>query len=260
MPPRKSSASTQITVRATGDAQRIADGEVCSVHGFGTSGKLSYERRDLLAEDFSSSKQFLSSHPLLSGTGRRPDVLVLQMGYQTCTISHYKEYAKAENWSQLLEKNADELLKSLQKLLQQMRDKGEAAPKVIVSIPGRLFSNETLLGSKYSRADFDGDLDNIDYCIWRLGGVLTYIAHLHGFPVLAREEIEHRLLLKTEHFYGTVDPEALASNGAIAVEHVHHLTRGSLAKVVAFPGAPIVAAALAEMLYCMDRNQTFAMI
>jgi len=40
---------------------------------------------------------------------------------------------------------------------------------------------------------------NSDRCIWRLNRIVTKAAHMMNFPVVEREELEHRLTYKAEY-------------------------------------------------------------
>ncbi len=65
-------------------------------------------------------------------------------------------------------------------------------------------------------------------CQWRLNRIAAHHAHLNGFPVFEREEIEHRLLFKSEFspYHKPVNP------------HIH----------LDIPGPQIVSTALLAMV------------
>jgi hypothetical protein len=228
-------------------------------------------RRDLLLENFKSD--FFKTHPTFrqdasstttstdsststSPTGI-PDILVVQVGHHLCTLAHLKAYRDADRWTQLAEQHFTLLVKSLQSLREQWKPFGS---RIIISLPSRVFYNATTINTReYPDEEMKEQHDNINYCHWRLNGLYTYIAHQHGFLVLTREEIEHRLVFKTEHSYAVVDPQAVRTNAHIAVENVRKMTRPRLQEMMEFPGAPIIAASLVEMLHCLDRNQTFVL-
>lgn len=254
LPPRKTSPSIHITVKVHGEASKISESEVCHVPGFGT-GKLSYERRDLLLEDLTPS--FFSAHPILSK--QVPDLLVVQPGFHTCTLSHLDAFRNADRWDHNVETTATTLGKALQDLKAQWKESfPDKAPRILVSLPGRMFYNETTIASNdFNAAEMDREYDYMDSCLWKQNGLVSYLVHQQHIPVFAREEIEHRLLLKHEYFFGSVNLQAVVDNQGIEIKQVNHHTRSRMHELVEFPGAQIVTAALVEMLHCMDRNHTF---
>ena len=74
----------------------------------------------------------------------------------------------------------------------------------------------------------------IDRCSWIFNRVLAYEAHKAGFVVFEREEIERRLLFKSEHYgdYRTMHPKL-------------HLES---------PAANIVATSLLTLITCLTKN------
>ncbi|RYH25570.1 hypothetical protein EON65_15495 [archaeon] len=265
LPPRKSSSSLKIKIMDHTEGQHIVDDQTCHVKGYGPTGQLSYERRDLLVENLPDGKDFFSAHPVFGlkldadQPARLPDVLVVQVARHACTLASLKEFKDADNWMRITEANQAKLMKQLQDLKQQLKSQRNHALNVILMLPGRALYNATTINTKtFDKSEYRSIYDDLDYCIWRLNGLMTFVAHEHGIPVHWREEIEHRLLLKTEQFYGTHDMQAVASNGDIAIEHVSFFNRPKCEQLVLFPGSQVVAASLIEMLHCFDKNQTFA--
>lgn len=91
---------------------------------------------------------------------------------------------------------------------------------VIVSISGRHMKD-------------DGRQDK---CSWHINRVVTHQAHKHGFVVLEREEIEHRLLYRSEH-----NPDIKAVNPDVHLD---------------IPGPQIVGTALLKLLECITKNES----
>ena len=77
-------------------------------------------------------------------------------------------------------------------------------------------------------------------CQWRYNRILAHEAHKHGFVVLEREEIERRLLYKSEHYIPvrTMKP-------------ILHLEN---------PSANIIATSLLVLISCLRKNETSTLI
>ena len=79
---------------------------------------------------------------------------------------------------------------------------------------------------------------NLDNCIWKFNRQLTLEAHAAGLPVFDREEIERRLLRKSDSFLGR-------HSGGTIKPNMH----------LPAPGPQIVATALLAMISCLWRNE-----
>jgi hypothetical protein len=77
-----------------------------------------------------------------------------------------------------------------------------------------------------------------DYCTWRLNRLIAYEAHVKGFIVLEREEIETRLLFRTER-----NPEA----------------EKTVKSLLSFPGSQIVASSFISLLNCLEHRFVFTL-
>ena len=75
-----------------------------------------------------------------------------------------------------------------------------------------------------------------DECITKFNRILVKEAHLHGFVVLEREEIEKRLMFKSEHYYQTASTKLKL-----------HLDK---------PSAEIIGTSLLALVSCIKRNST----
>jgi hypothetical protein len=82
-----------------------------------------------------------------------------------------------------------------------------------------------------------GNIDNVVHqCSWRFNRILAHEAHKQGFVVLDREEIERRLLFKSEHYIKTRSIKSLL-----------HMEQ---------PAANIIATALLTLISCLRKNES----
>lgn len=95
--------------------------------------------------------------------------------------------------------------------------------------------NTTVVVSTSSR-NLNGD-PRSSFCMWRINRIIAHEAHLRGFPVFEREELEHRLFFKSEH-----SPEDIQFSNAST-----HLN---------IPAPQILATTLLNMLSCLVINGT----
>lgn len=81
---------------------------------------------------------------------------------------------------------------------------------------------------------------NSDRCIWRLNRIVAKAAHMMNFPVLEREELEHRLTYKAEY---------LPKNEEIVkiIKLSDHLPP---------PVSSIIATTMLSMIACLTQNNT----
>ena len=154
-----------------------------------------------------------------SSPQRHPDVLVIEMGHAVCT--HPTDPAAEPN----LDK--DKLVEQLKSLFDGVsaaigRPAGAAEPAqrttVIVSTAPRI------AGANHAT----------DTCVYRANRILAREAHRHGFVVLEREEMEHRLMFKQ----GASDD--LKELIPMSEPPTHH----------------IVATSLLSLIGCLARNGT----
>lgn len=89
-----------------------------------------------------------------------------------------------------------------------------------------------------------------DRCIWKLNRIAAKEAHQLGFNVFEREEIEHRLLFKSEHIV------SLHNSGAGAnVSVVPKIITPLYDAIFTAPAPQIVATSLLEMIGCLQDGQ-----
>jgi hypothetical protein len=82
-----------------------------------------------------------------------------------------------------------------------------------------------------------GNIDNVVHqCSWKFNRILAHEAHIQGFVVLDREEIERRLLFKSEHYIKTR-----------SIKPLLHME---------LPAANIIATALLTLISCLRKNES----
>ncbi len=151
-----------------------------------------------------------------SGQDSYPDVLVIHVGLHTCVHAWSPQ---AMNTSMISKHTYDVV-----PMLQAVRNAIDRVPKhlpkttVIIQLPGRA-------GGTDPRGDA---------CSRSFNRILAYQAHRYGFAVLEREEIERRLLVKSEYFGGhrTIKPSLHLEN----------------------PGPNIIGTSLLGLIGCLERN------
>jgi hypothetical protein len=145
-----------------------------------------------------------------------PDVLVIQVGLHTCVHSWSPD---AQNTTMILNHERD--IPTLMAHVKQAINRTPAHMRrttVIIQTAGRA-------GNSDSRGD---------RCTWHFNRVLAHEGHKQGFAVLEREEIERRLLYKSEYYYGVkyIKPNLHIEN----------------------PSANIIGSALLALVACLERN------
>jgi hypothetical protein len=142
-------------------------------------------------------------------------VLVIHVGLHTCihALSH------SNNASMVAQHEVD-----LQRMMNAIRKAIDRTPEtsgkttVIIQLPGRA----------------GGTVHTVDSCSRRFNRIAAKEAHLHGFVVFEREEIERRLLFKSEY---------LADHRSI--KPLLHLEN---------PAPNVVGTSLLGMITCLARN------
>ncbi len=152
---------------------------------------------------------------------RRPDVLVLQMGLHTCIHAHSQATDVDTTLIQKHESQVKVLLAAVQGAVNRTRSDGKPKTTVIVSTSGRQLSGDP----------------RSDRCVWRFNRIVAHEAHKQSFIVFEREEIEHRLLFKSEF--------SITEN--VVVKPDMHLE---------VPAPQILATSLLHMISCLELNGT----
>lgn len=111
------------------------------------------------------------------------------------------------------------LMKAIKTAVERRNDENKQTMVIFVT-PGRIGSTHKLT----------------DACSWRFNRHAARQAHLHGFTVLEREEIERRLLFKSES-----TPETAT------IKYTLHLAN---------PGPTVVATALLGLISCLTKNNS----
>lgn len=143
---------------------------------------------------------------------------MIHVGLHTCVHSWT---AHATNFS-MIDKHTHDIVPLMVAIQSAVFRTPDSIPrtKVIIQLPGRA-----------GNSDPRGDA-----CSRSFNRVLAYQAHRHGFTVLEREEIERRLLIKSEYYgdHRTMKPNLHLEN----------------------PGPNVVGTSLLGLLGCLERNGT----
>lgn len=189
----------------------------CHLSGFGATGKITFDWKHFPFEDYD---QWLFGPQGLwlpnSTAGSYPDVLVIHVGLHTC-VHAWKPTGM--NIS-MIQKHSHDIVP----LMEAVKSAVDRTPKdlprtaVIFQLPGRA-----------GNTDMNGDA-----CSRSFNRVLAYQAHRFGFSVLEREEIERRLLIKSEYYgdHRTMKPNLHLEN----------------------PAPNIVGTSLLGLISCLARN------
>jgi hypothetical protein len=194
----------------------------CESTAYGPQGRISFEWNDLLVEDF--KQDALSSLKLFSWPedGRRPDVVVVQLGYMACFLAYNRE--NGANCDGTIENrafgNLSGWIKAMSSLMQTK------LPSTTLSIVS--------LASRNRLMDYYSDV-----CTGKLNRKIASIAHHQKLMVFEREEMEYRLFYRSEQTDTPIVPPRNLSH---------------------FPVPQIVSASLVSMLACMDLNVTFHLV
>jgi hypothetical protein len=194
----------------------------CDFPGFGVNGRITFDWKHFAFEDYDEWLFGVYNNTgrwLLDKSDRRPDILTFEVGLHTCV--HAVENGVA-NMTTIKRHEADipKLMKAVKNAIQRHPTVSGGETMVIVSTAGRSYNRE----------------DEKDKCSWHYNRVLAHEAHKHGFVVLEREEIERRLLYKSEHYVEvrTMKP-------------ILHLEN---------PAPNIIATTLLNLISCLRKNGT----
>ena len=212
----------------------------CESLGYGPHGKLSFELRDMLLEDFVPGQ--LTDHRILNNTASDavvPDVVVLQVGYAACYESYnskngHKIDGGIEDRS---DRNVGPLMNTMGRLIRGLHERPELQnSNANSSIPKPMMV--VALAPRNPLQDYYSDV-----CTWKLNRKVAFEAHKRKFIVFEREEIEGRVLFRSEY-----DIEGDAALEPYVL-HPHNLTQ--------FPIPQIVTSSFTSMLGCLDANVSF---
>jgi hypothetical protein len=189
----------------------------CDFAGFGPEGKITFDWKHFPLEDY-DEWLFGDGGKFATNSTRIPDILVVQLGLHTCFHAF-----NAQPWNETMIINHSEDIKKYMLLVRQAIDKITSSTQskvtVIMVTAGRIGNPDPKL----------------DHCIWKLNRITAVEAHMQGFVVLEREEIERRLLFKSEFSNFKTMKTAL------------HLEN---------PAPQIVGTSLLNLIGCLRKNDT----
>lgn len=166
----------------------------CSIPGFGKDGIISFDWKHFPFEDY--DEWLWGENGLWSNneTQKRPTIVSISTGLHTCFHALPPQNGKEANWTMVEnhQKDLKKLMVTIKAGLERTKHLGETI--VIFTTSGRIHS-----------VPHDPIMDD---CIYRFNRIVAKEAHDNGFPVLEREEIERRLLFRSEHWedFRTIKP------------------------------------------------------
>jgi hypothetical protein len=185
---------------------------------------------------------------------RRPDILVLEVGQHSCLSAYDKQKNSIEEV--MIKRHRDDLkplFKSIRTAVDRHNTLAGTKTMVIISTAGwyryckhhkekpiSCFVIKGILTSISHKLNFTGRLGNssesaLDTCSWRFNRFLAHGAHAEGFTVFEREELEHRILSKSEYF---------KSEGSVVP-----------AQILEKPAPQIVGSALMTLISCLKKKE-----
>jgi len=190
----------------------------CHLPGFGADGKVTWDWKHFPYEDYDEWVFGDTGVWSANASEHRPDILVIQMTLHTCV--HALDPHRDGHYNASMIQKHEEDVGKLMRAVKSAVDRPPKKTTVIVMTGGRNF--------------LKGNDPRANRCQWRLNRIAAHEAHLQGFPVFEREEIEHRLLFKSEF-----SPYHKNMN-----THIH----------LDIPGPQIISTALLAMVACIARN------
>lgn len=174
-------------------AKPLGDNSLCRSIGYRSArdgeGEIIFERQDYLLERLESA--WLYNHStlgILHDMARqrlRPDILVIQLGRLSC-FDAFNSTSPTDAQSRQ-PKQSENMIHTFMKAIKD----------VVTANRAKSDHNTTVIISLASRNHLDNMQSNI--CTWHMNRLFAYGAHFQGFVVLEREELEQRLLFKSEH-------------------------------------------------------------
>ena len=168
----------------------------CNIPGFGKNGIISYDWKHFPYEDYDEWLWGENGMWTNNATQQRPSIVSISTGLHTCFHALPPQNGKEANWTMIKNHQQDlrKLMVAINKALNRTKDLPTPQTIVIFTTAGRIHS-----------APHDPVMDD---CIFRFNRIMAKEAHDAGFPVFEREEIERRLLFRSEHFedFRTIKP------------------------------------------------------
>ena len=192
-----------------------------------------------------------------------PDILVIQVGHATCIPSTDPLKAKHELHldNALIEqhqRDVETLFDAVQAAVRRPTESGSSTATA-TSITS---TTTTVIVSTASRVLIGNPV--ADRCTWKMNRIVARAAHKRGFVVFEREEMEHRVVFKSEYsedlraigigVSGGSGGDISASTGSVGGSDgaVASSSIGSTEP----PTAHILATSLLTMIRCLAHNQT----
>jgi len=192
----------------------------CSLSGFGPEGKITFDWKHFPWEDYDEWLFGTSGRWSNDTAERRPDILTFEVGLHTCFHAHLGD-GKPLNQTLIEkhEKDLPKLMTGIREAIERPNARGTKTQVILVT------------GGRIGNPDHA-----LDQCSWRFNRVAAREAHAQGFSVFEREEIERRLLFKSEHYvaHRTMKPQLHLEN----------------------PAPQIIATALLGLISCLRKNET----
>jgi hypothetical protein len=200
----------------------------CDLSGFGPSGRITFDWKIFPYVDYDEWLLGDSGMWNNDSTLRRPDILTFEIGLHTCLHS-YDVKNRTFNATTVLrhESELPMFMKAVRVAIDRHNTTTGKKTVVIASTAGR--------GGNIDHQG--GNLDNVVHqCSWRFNRIMAHEAHKQGFVVFDREEIERRLLFKSEHYIKTRN-----------MKPILHLD---------MPAPNIIATALLTLISCLRKNES----
>ena len=175
--------------------------KTCHVSGYGENGLLSLDWKHFPYEDYdeylwSKNGPWISGFP---GEGsRRPDYLTVQLGMHSCWHADpqglYSKNLHAVNQT-MLQQHLDDIPKLMKAIFKAVTHpvRNDLPPNGA----GKVTQPTTVVIVTSGGVGMFEKGSSIDECILRFNRATVEAAHAHGFAVLERGEIEHRLMFKS---------------------------------------------------------------
>jgi hypothetical protein len=186
-------------------------------------------RQDMLLEDLGST--WFRNHSTLGlpepdnhHSHFKPDYILLQIGYSACYLPYNTTTHTNEDMISKTEKTIPQFMTSLKEIMSTSLTEDGSNSTLILSLPGRSYLKDYRANT----------------CTWRMNRILAYHAHMNGFIVIEREEIEHRLVFKSEH-----------SNHPFLEVKIGGLDT---------PAPQIIATTFLSLIACLQSNISFVLV
>lgn len=191
----------------------------CHLSGFGAEGRITFDWKHFTYEDY-DQWLFSTDGPWKANStkGSFPDILVVHLGLHTCVHSWTQS---SQNFT-MIRQHTEAIPVMMEAIRTAIDRTPPELPRTVVIIQ---------LAGRAGNSDPRGDR-----CSRQFNRALAYHAHRFGFVAFDREEIERRLLFKSEYFfnYRTMKPSLHLEN----------------------PGPNIVGTSLLGLIGCLQRNGT----